>query len=499
MSKKKDTLKVAPVPDAVRLGENSTIGLNILDGRIYDEPLAEFRWPELVHTCRMMSNDETVYAAENAIKSIIRRLAWKVNTREVPEDDPNIDVIRDREKFISECMGDMESSWADFINEAMSFLTYGHALHEKVYKVRKGLSGRYPSKFNDNKLGWAKLPTRAQDTIFRWNYDDRFQRILSVEQDLSSVQSYVSRGSTAFTGNTSRKEIRYDKLLHFKHDSLRGNPEGRTPLRACYKAFKYKTAIAEFEAIGVSRDMNGMPVIGLPPEYMSEDADEGKKAVYEYMKNLIRNIHMNEQAGVVFPRFIDAETRNDMFDFKLISVDGNKQFDTDKIINRYENKILMAYLADVLKMGQESQGSFALSDNKTNLLAVGIESILKEILDVINRDLIVQTAVMNGWDLEIPLPEIGYDDIDERDLEKLGGFIQKTVSVGAVEVDQNLSDGLREIAKLPKADVDAPIRRELMTPVQSSAAEGMVTDGDGTRTSPGGGNASTGNASRNTS
>lgn len=208
-----------------------------------------------------------------------------------------------------------------------------------------------------------------------------------------------------------------------------------------------------------------MPKISLPPEYMSPDASPDKIAVYNYMKDIIRNLHMNEQAGLVFPRFIDPESKQDLFNFELVSVQGSKQFDTAKIIDRYENKILMTYLADVLKMGQDSNtGSFALSDNKTNLMAVGIEAILTQLIEVINRDLVTQTALMNGWDISQPLPKIMFEDLDERDLDKLGAFVQRAVSVGAMEVDQVLSDSLREIAKLPKADPDKKIREDLLSP-----------------------------------
>lgn len=217
-----------------------------------------------------------------------------------------------------------------------------------------------------------------------------------------------------------------------------------------------------------------MPMISLPPDYMSEDATEDKKAVYRYMQDVITNLHMNEQAGLVFPRFIDPESRQDLFDFRLVSVEGSKQFDTAKIIDRYENKILMTYLADVLKMGQDNTvGSFALSDNKTNLMAVGIEAILTQFVEVVNRDLVAQTAMMNGWDISKPLPKICFEDLDERDLDKLGAFVQRAVSSGAMEVDQILSDELRQIAKLPKADSTKPIRKELLNQANQEGKNGL--------------------------
>lgn len=453
-----DLTKSMPVPEKVSTGELTTTGLRVSDGRIYEEIDEDFRWPQLVHTCKVMSRDETIYAANNAIKSLIRRVNWSVKT---PAAEGGVSQEqKDRERFIVSCMNDMEHSWSDFINEALSMMTYGFSLHEKVYKVRKGVQqgSKANSKFNDGKIGWTKLPVRSQDTVTKWIFDDNIRNITHVEQDLS-----YALGATGSPNKLKTQvQIPYKKLLHFKFDSQRGNPEGNTPLKACRIPWKYKTTIAEFEAIGVSRDMNGMPMISLPPEYMSADASPDKVAVYQYMQQIINNLHMNEQAGLVFPRFIDPESKQDLFDFKLVSVEGSKQFDTDKIIDRYENKILMTYLADVLKMGQNTSGSFALSDNKTNLMAVGIEAILTQLMEVINRDLITQTALMNGWDISQPLPEICFEDLDERDLDKLGAFVQRVVVAGAMEVDQVLSDELRKIAKLPIADDSKKIRKDLL-------------------------------------
>ena len=170
---------------------------------------------------------------------------------------------------------------------------------------------------------------------------------------------------------------------------------------------------------------------------------------------------------------------------ELMGVQGNggRSYDTDKMINRYDNKILMAYFADVLKLGQDSVGSFALAGSKTNLLAVGIAAILTEILDVINRDLVIQTLLVNGWDLgKEDIPYITFEDLDERDLDELGKYIQRVASVGALEITQPLSEALLDTARLPKPDRDKPIDVELTSGGNSDAGRGMKTAGEGNST-----------------
>src|SRR5690606_31461676 len=99
------------------------------------------------------------------------------------------------------------------------------------------------------------------------------------------------------------------------------------------------------------------------------------------------------------------------FDFQLLSVSSGKQYDTNTIITRWDNKILTALFADFLKLGQDQVGSFALAGAKTNLMAMGIEARLKEIADVINNDLVPQTFALNGWSTE-ELPFITFSDLD---------------------------------------------------------------------------------------
>ena len=49
----------------------------------------------------------------------------------------------------------------------------GWSFHEIVYKRRMG-NTKNPttkSKYTDGLIGWKKLPIRAQETLYRWEYD----------------------------------------------------------------------------------------------------------------------------------------------------------------------------------------------------------------------------------------------------------------------------------------------------------------------------------------
>lgn len=396
-------------------------------------------------------------------------------------------------KLITECMGDMEGSFNNFIASTNTKMIYGFAPHEKVYKICKGQEGKHPSKFSDNKIRWAKMAPRSQSSIVGWGFDAKVRKLTYMTQNVSTDGSRLRSRQLAFIGD---KDIPMKKILNFTNDSTLSNPEGRSPLVGCYVAWRYKVAMEELESLIVSRDLNGIPVICLPPEYMSPEADQDKKDVYEWAKAAIRNLHADESMGLVMPTFVDPTTKAELFSFRLEAVNGNggKSYDTEKIITRYERNILTAFLADVLSTGENTIETFKISDNKESLLQVGIESILKETLDLINDNLVKETLVYNGYDIDDKeLPKITYQTISEIELETLGKFIQQTVSVGALEVDEVLSDDLRNRIGVPDVDRGRPIKPEMIGGGDTRAGDGMKTVGEGTSTEVGGVNASTAN------
>jgi len=120
--------------------------------------------------------------------------------------------------------------------------------------------------------------------------------------------------------------------------------------------------------------------------------------------------------------------------------------------------MLTVFLADMLKLGQDSAGSYALSDSKNNILALALEGYLKTISDVINRDLVPQTLALNGWRFSAEeMPKITYGDIEDRDLDVLSKYIQRVSAVGAISSDKKLDAALRKAANLPEPDYDDPM------------------------------------------
>lgn len=483
-----DTMKKSDVPSVKRFGEVGYTGLPNEAGRILDESIKDLRFPYSVCTFEQMSKDPIIYSVLAVIRSFIGVLEWDV----VPPKDATEEELR-RAELIKTMMHDMDRPWSETILEAMTSNVYGFSILEKVFKRRKGFNRRTDwksSAYNDQLIGWGKLAPRSQDTIDKFIFSEDNRELLGFRQNMDLVPNTIKEYK-----NDTKVILPRKSCLLFRCNPVRDNPEGNSPLKGAYYAWKFKTTAEEMEAIGFSRDLRGLPVFKAPIEFFSDDATQDQKDFLDEIRRIIRNLQANEEAGILMPTMYD-DTGNQLFEFDLTNLQGGRDSAIGEAIKRYENKMLMAFSADILKTGQDSVGSYALADSKTNLLSIGIHARLKEITDVFNKDLIPDTFRRNGWNEDgVRYPRIIHDDLDEFSLEELSKYIQRVVSVNAIEVDKPLSDELRKRVGLGAADPSAPLDDKLVASGESRAGDGMKEGmPSGTGNATGGGDTSSNNS-----
>jgi hypothetical protein len=418
---------VAPMdrPDRFQLGSIGYSGLQLFNGVSNEEMKQELNFPRSVHTYKEMS----YHSAINSCLSLYDNLISKVDWRVLPPKDATEEEKKQTE-FINECLNDMDHSFRDFIKDALSSNIYGFSVHEKVFRKRTKASG---SLYDDNRIGLKKLALRHQESITRFIYDTEGNELLGVEQNTSSLNSM--RYSTA--ANKLKVILPKSKFVHITVGRNRGDPFGKSPLRDVYLAWRYLTVIQEIEAAGVARDLQGLPVLEIPAQYMSADASPEQKAIYENFKNIIRNIQNNSQSGIILPSATDPDTRQKLFSLTLLNSDGKKSFDTAKVKEFYQNQIYTSMAADILQMGQSSVGSFALGALKSSLTGAYVEAMLDNIVELFQRDVIRQLYELNGFD-PARTCTLDYDNLHAVDLEGLSkayqrmgatGFLPKTIDV----------------------------------------------------------------------
>ena len=377
----------------------------------------------------MAENHPVIGATLSAIEMLFRSVEWTVE----PSDSDDQRSI-DEAEFVAECMGDMSSSWQDFISSVLGFLVYGYSFHEIVYKRRDGRTDDgTSSKFDDGRIGWRKMPLRSQETITEWVFDQTGGIEGAIQQDPS-------------TGSTVLLPI--DRCLLFRTTTRMNNPQGRSILRSAYVSWYYQKRIIGIEAIGIERDLAGMPVALVPPQLLSDSATAAETAALSAIKEIVRNIRRDEQDGLVFPLAYDPDTGNLAYDIKLMSTGGRRQFDTNQIIARYDTRIAMTMLSDFLLVGHDRIGAQALSVSKIELFQDSISAYLANMADVLNSYAIPRLMRINGVSDDLA-PTISYTAPRAPDLDTISNYVSKLTTSGAMIPDDQLDDYLRDVAGLP--------------------------------------------------
>lgn len=429
---------MAPRPDLSELGST---GLKRSSGFVFDEFLLRLRGIQGVKTYREMAdNDPVIGSILFAIEKVITRLEWRVDPyRDQSADGEPEQADIEAAEFVESCLNDMSDSWDSTLSQILSMLTFGWSWHEIVYKRRVGPEESDPSKrsrFTDGKIGWRKWPVRDQETLWQWVFDND-----GGIQGLVQVDPWSGRG---------RVEMPIEKCLLFRTSVQRGNPEGRSLLRNAYRSWWFKRRIEEIEAIGVERDLAGLPVATIPPEYLSANATADQLTVLAKVQEIVTSIKRNENEGVIFPMIYD-ESGHALFELKLLSSGGTRQFDTDKVISRYDQRIAMTVLSDFILLGHERVGSFALGASKMDLWSMAVDSIAKTIADTVTAHAIPRLLRLNGMDASRP-PSLAYSEVAHIDLGEIGDFISKMAQAGVIAPDPGLEDHLRDLAGLPPAN-----------------------------------------------
>jgi hypothetical protein len=426
-------------------------GLEFQSGVVREEFLTELTGPRGMKVYRAMrDNDPVIGGMLFSMKTMARRAEWSVEPGgDTPADEENA-------KYVWDCLNDMEQPWGDTVVEIMSFLEFGWSLQEVVFKIRRGPQEKNPkfkSAFTDGKIGWRGFMLRAQESLENWVFDND-----------GNATAMVQRAAPDFRQLT----VDLQKSLLFRTQRYKGNPEGRSILRNAYVPWYRKSNIEQIEGIGIERELTGLANLYLPPEVMASDATPDQKAFYEYCKKIIRNIRMDEQAGLIWPMIFDSNN-NQMVKFELVNSGGRRNFDTTAIITRYDQRIAMSVLADFLLIGHESVGSFALSSSKTHMFSLAGGTYLDIIADEINKNAIPDLLLFNGVQPE-RYPRLVPGDVETISLLELGSYVARLSGAGmALFPDENLEAYLRGQAGMPRVRGEEAVSLFEMQDVENEA------------------------------
>lgn len=385
-------------------------GINRWGNTVSEELLTQLQYPGAAKVYKEMSdNDPTIGSILYMIEQLIRKAGWGVKPASDSEADKAAAV------FLEECMRDMAFSWENTVSEILTMLPYGFSFHEIVYKIRTGpdeKNSKNRSKHTDGRIGWARIPGRSQHTLWGWEFAEN-----------GDVKAFIQHAPPNFKTMT----IPLHKGLLFRTKVAQDNPEGRSLMRNAYRPWYFKKRIEEIEGIGIERDLAGLPMITTPEDIdiwdpMNADARRAKQTA----ESLVRNVRRDRSEGVVLPHG---------WELKLLSTGGSRQFDTNGIINRYDNRIAITMLADIVMMGGDKVGSFALGEVKKSLLAASLEALIQHIADTFNTYAVPKLFKFNYFPGITGTPMIKPGEVETPDIKEMAFLLR----AGGLKVDKDLA------------------------------------------------------------
>ncbi|MCP4599320.1 MAG: hypothetical protein GY847_02080, partial [Proteobacteria bacterium] len=286
-------------------------------------------------------------------------------------------------EFIEGALDDMDHTLEALLVEILTFLDYGWAFFEIVYKLRKGQTKdlKTRSDFDDSKWGWRSISLRGQDTLDRWQYDEEEKSLLLGMWQADYNFEVNSEVFLPFDLDGVQKGVLFRTM------ATKNNPQGRSIYRNAVNAYFYLKRISMIEAIGIERDLAGMPVMEVPMDMLSQDASSGQKALLAELKTILARVKMDEQGYAIIPNELDTEGKPTGYKFKLMSSGGSKQIDTGATKTFYKNDILQSVMAQFIALGSQSVGSFALASSQTELFGAAMGGIMDNITATFNSQI----------------------------------------------------------------------------------------------------------------
>ena len=458
------------------------LGVKVSSSSIYDYDYSLFgegkdlKFPYSVATYEQMVKDTTLAAALNAVQTIAVRVPRFIQ----PYDEST--THKNRADFVEQCLGisndvnDMTHSFDDFLREVLSMNQYGFSIHEQVFRLRRN---KYDSKYDDGKVGIKRLPIRPQNTIEEFKYDEDGRELVGVVQRQSTARTFALRKINALTKDSSGNiTIPVERLLVFKAAGANGKAEGVSPLAYVYDTWTDYRRYKDLEGIAASKNLNGLPVIWMPSEYMTEDAEDSYSQVYKTLRDGVSKIAIGEQSSLVLPSDREDMTGQGgkLFDFTLMSASSSNITAITAIIERLKQEMLLCLFASELSEGIDS--------TKTSMLNMLVENRIKEVFTVLNNVLIPNLFKMNGWDAT-KTPKIKYGKLREIPFEAFAKAMQQTKATKLIAVTAKNINYIAEELGLPDR-VNESISKEDLDKIlgvedkdESKAGSGYSSDTGG--------------------
>lgn len=373
----------------------------------------------LVEMQLMADTDETVGSMMWCICSTLAQVEWKHAPQVDGIDNDKDEAAVKAAAFADTLLGDMRRSFADHVDDAMNMVWAGFAPCEIVLKQRKAGQSRY----DDGLYGIDDIPLRDPLSIWQWTYDADRRHVVAAQQ-------------MTYQGGAT---IPMWKLCNYRTSSAADRPYGRPLLLNAHRAWRLKNRIQDSEAIGVERELCGLPIFRMPEADIQAAAETdnagapttnalaAQRRIQQAIQT-VQHIRLNKTGGLVLPSDTyasdDAETkdRTPKYDFSIVTSAGQRSIDARTAIRDYDRAIARVVMMQFLHLGDRSSGSYGLSDDQSSMAIRSLMSLAMKVAQEFSRKALPLVWDANGMDKRY-MPSLRASEISKDGIAQIGTFL----------------------------------------------------------------------------
>lgn len=390
-----------------------------------------------------MGLNSTISSVLNLYASLLQTIKWSV--RKPIDKEISKDVIN----FFKDVINDMEHSWIEFVEHALSYIQYGWVAFEIVLKKRP-----------DGKIGVRKLQYIPQYSKKSWSVDSN-----------GEVLGIIQKGNEY--NNFQDIFIPKEKLLMIKNIGIDNSPEGKSILTGAYEDWKTFAVSEQSLRTTIIKSFVGVPVAEIP-SYIIEAAnaasddyrftDQEKQLasnVYNSYIDIVTKMRYSEDAGIIIPSDTFKSENGTVsavkqFDIKLLTINGQALVDINAVRTNTEARMARVLQGDFLQMGTSGKtGTYSLGNTRYDMFALAVNVVADKIATIINEDLFKILGFFNNIDVN-KLPVLHHKKVNEMSIkDKIETLAQYMYAKGTILPDENIDIALKEALDFP-LDIKRP-------------------------------------------
>jgi len=422
--------KVSPFKEAGTSG-TAIVGGFVMTNETNPKAVGQQRY---VTAADMLANVSIIAAGVRYYLNLVAKPKWLVE----PVDDTS--NAKQYAEFVESVMEGMNTSWKRIIRRSALYRYHGFGIQEWTAIKR-----------DDGQVGFSDIETRPQNTIERWDVDERgtvqgvWQRSPQTGQDL-----YLPRY----------------KIIYLVDDALTDSPEGMGWFRHLIEPAERLKNYLRLESLGYQRDLSGIPVAKAPITAINKAVAANKltqadaAAMIAGIKAFVKMEVRKENTGLVIDSQPfensgpDGPTMSGVAQWGLELLTGSSETieHLGKAIDRLNTDMARVIGVENILTGSDGSGSLALSRDKSNNLYLVVNSTLGDMAEHYNRDVINSLWTLNGFPDEMK-PKLKTEDVSFRDVEQVTAALRDMATAGAILAPNDPAiDDIRDLLGISKPE-----------------------------------------------